>query len=125
MDKRFEHIESIYHAALERPDEQRTAWRLQMCNGDAELLAEVRDLLAQHERDSGLLHQDAITAAAGFVSSPVAVLQSGTKLSHFEIIAPAGRGGMGQVYRARDTRLNRFVAIKVLGPELIGEDISR
>src|SRR5437879_11491883 len=41
-------------------------------------------------------------------------LTSGTKLGPYEIVAPAGAGGMGEVYRARDVRLNRDVAIKVL-----------
>ena len=45
-------------------------------------------------------------------------LTSGTKLGPYEIVAPLGAGGMGEVYRALDTRLNRFVAIKVLPEHL-------
>jgi hypothetical protein len=41
-------------------------------------------------------------------------LTSGTKLGPYEIVAPSGAGGMGEVYRARDTRLDRIVAIKIL-----------
>ena len=44
-------------------------------------------------------------------------LSAGARLGPYEIVAPIGAGGMGQVYRARDTRLNRDVAIKVLPPE--------
>src|SRR5580704_17521077 len=49
---------------------------------------------------------------------------AGVKLGPYEILAPVGEGGMGEVYRARDTRLNRFVAVKVL-PEAMASDAER
>src|ERR1700691_2487680 len=51
-------------------------------------------------------------------------LPSGTKLGPYEIVAPIGAGGMGEVYRAKDTRLGRDVAIKVL-PEAFARDADR
>src|SRR5512142_2043230 len=50
-------------------------------------------------------------------------LQSGTKLGPYEIQSPLGQGGMGEVYRARDTRLDRTVAIKIL-PTILGDRID-
>ena len=49
-------------------------------------------------------------------------LTNGTKLGSYEIIAPLGAGGMGEVYRARDTKLGREVAIKVLPQEFAGDE---
>jgi serine/threonine protein kinase len=51
-------------------------------------------------------------------------LTAGTKLGPYEILSPLGAGGMGEVYRARDGKLNRDVAIKVL-PEAVAEDAER
>ena len=52
-------------------------------------------------------------------------LAPGTKLGPYEIVAPLGAGGMGEVYRARDTRLDRTVAIKILPPHLSEDTILR
>jgi len=51
-------------------------------------------------------------------------LVSGTKLGPYEIVSPLGAGGMGEVYRAKDTRLERTVAIKIL-PAEVGKDAVR
>ena len=52
-------------------------------------------------------------------------LSTGSRLGPFEILAPLGAGGMGEVYRARDTRLERTVAIKVLPPQFASDPIRK
>jgi eukaryotic-like serine/threonine-protein kinase len=52
-------------------------------------------------------------------------LATGIKLGPYQIVAPLGAGGMGEVYEARDTRLDRTVAIKILPPELSGDPTRR
>ncbi len=51
-------------------------------------------------------------------------LSAGTRLGPYEILAPIGAGGMGEVYRARDTKLNRDIATRVL-PEAVADDLER
>ena len=52
-------------------------------------------------------------------------LSAGTRLGPYEIVSAVGAGGMGEVYRARDTRLDREVAIKVLSPGLTSSELAR
>jgi len=82
-----------------------------------EMQREVSSLLAAHER------------AGSFLESPPLddpLLPAGARLGAYEVVAPLGAGGMGRVYRARDPRLDREVAIKVLRPELSGaSDVAR
>jgi eukaryotic-like serine/threonine-protein kinase len=53
------------------------------------------------------------------------MITAGTKLGPYEIVAPLGAGGMGEVYRARDTRLDRTIVIKILPPHLSDDPTLR
>ncbi len=106
---RWREVERLYHAALERDPEARTAFLAEASGGDEDLLDEVQSLLEQHSGDSRL---DRAVWEPG-VESTTAGFAAGTQLGPYTIESPLGAGGMGEVFRARDTRLNRTVAIKI------------
>ena len=102
-------VEELYHAALERPVAEREAFLDQACSGDEDLRREVESLLAEEAAAERLMEEPAMGAA----TQKVAVAR-GTRLGPYEVMGLIGAGGMGEVYRASDTRLGRDVAIKVL-----------
>jgi serine/threonine protein kinase/Tol biopolymer transport system component len=107
---RWGRIESLCHAALARPAQERAGYLAEACRGDEALRKDVESLVAEAD------------AAGSFLELPVfggAVSASfvGRQLGPYRIEAPIGAGGMGEVYHAKDTRLDRNVAIKVLPPQ--------
>ena len=112
--ERWHQIERIYHAALEHTSEERKSFLMAACEGDAQLRGEVESLLLQDPATDNLLPRPAYQAAASlFDDMSAAGLQSGVQLGPYRIESLIGQGGMGAVYRGRDTRLNRPVAIKI------------
>jgi len=121
--ERWKKIEQLCSAALEREPNQRVAFLLQACGGDDELRWDVESLLAQEKpADRFLESSDAEIAAKqlarGLGDGGGKLI--GKQLGSYQIVSLVGAGGMGEVYRARDTRLDRTVAIKVL-PERLAD----
>jgi serine/threonine protein kinase len=109
--ERLQQIEEIFHQALQREPSQREAFVRQACRDDSDLRRQIVSLLANHE-ESAASELWAAQAAPQLVGSR-ASLQPGQSLGPYRIDSFLASGGMGEVYRATDTRLNRPVAIKV------------
>ena len=111
--ERWQKIEELYHSALARKAEERAAFLNGACGNDKELRHEVESLLVQN---GSLLEHPALESLAP---------KPGVRLGPYEIVSKLGQGGMGEVYRATDSRLNRPVAIKFLSTELADESARR
>jgi serine/threonine-protein kinase len=108
----WQRVKEVLAGALEREPGDRPAYLDRACE-EPSLRKEVESLLATHEKgDSSFLEQSVMESGA---------LSGGARLGSYEIVAPLGSGGMGVVYRARDTHLNREVAVKVLSPNFAGD----
>src|SRR5215831_4860965 len=104
--ERWSRIDKLFHSALEREPAARTAFLAEACGDDDSLRTEVESLLAADGKVGNFLECRAEAVGEG--------LECGVNLGPYQIAALIGRGGMGQVYRAHDTRLAREVAVKML-----------
>jgi serine/threonine protein kinase len=116
---RFQQLEEIFQEALQRDPAEREAFVRNACTGDDELRREVSSLLVNHD-EAGDGEPWAAAAAARLLAEQRS-LEPGASLGPYRIERFLAAGGMGEVYRARDTRLDRIVVIKVLPAEFASD----
>ncbi len=116
--ERFRQISELFQAALEYPSDTRAAYLAEACAADEGLREQVETLLAAHQQTDGVLDAPAWEASAPAVAVATATLEPEQQFDHYQIIGRLGAGGMGEVWRARDLKLRREVAIKILPAEV-------
>ena len=115
--ERWQQIDKLLGEALEREPRERRIFLDQVCAGDEELRYEVEALLEAHEKVGSFVERPALDLVAQ--QPPQSLV--GRKLGPYEILSLIGRGGMGEVYQARDTRLDRVDALKILPLEVASD----
>ena len=121
LSGRWEQVERLYHEALEYDAASRDAFLDQACHGDDALRQEVQSLLGFEHAAHGFLEHPALAEAAKSLAHDPPVRLTGRRLGGYEVSTLLDTGGMGEVYRARDLRLGREVAIKVLEPSIAAD----
>ena len=116
---RWQKIEEIFNRAVVLPAAQRTEFITAACNGDESLRQEVLELLEADTAEENPLDEDVFTLALECLEHED-LLPAGAQIAHYRIEKLIGRGGMGAVFLARDTRLEREIALKILPAHFAG-----
>ena len=113
----MQQLEKLFHEAVGLGPLERAEFMSRARKSNPELAAAVESLIAAHEQPDSLIDSPAFEAAAEMIADTQPALVAGQVVGHYQIVAPLGKGGMGEVYLASDAKLARKVALKLLPTE--------
>jgi len=120
--ERWQQLNDLFQAAVEMEPARRAEFLDQACAGDEPLRKQLKSLLASDAVTWDLMEQPALEAAAPLLIDDEPRLNPGEHIGHYEILNLIGTGGMGEVYLARDQKLNRKIALKLLSANRYTKD---
>src|SRR5687768_10297527 len=110
----WEKAKKIFADAIKLAPELRLQYLNEVCADDSETRREVESLLVSYDEAQSFMETPAANEVADAIESSAKKLENGKLFGHYEIIRQIGAGGMGEVYLAKDTKLDRKVAVKIL-----------
>ncbi|MGC2235303.1 MAG: protein kinase [Pyrinomonadaceae bacterium] len=121
--ERWKQIDELFDAVLEIPNERREEFLSEKCNGDDDLKREVLSLLDAQKKTERFMENSAMNVMAKEIAHERVEVISlvGKEFGTYKIEKPIGAGGMGEVYLAHETKLNRKVALKILPAEFVAD----